>query len=255
VPQTGLDAHDVATKNGAPWADYLAERLGRAEQLLEERASEGRRKGLRVTPLLIHGHADAAIVSTAHSRNADLVVVGSHRRTANERWLLGSVAERVVRLSERNVLVARSATPPRHQLDRILVAVDYSPTSVRGLATALSLSAESAAITVLHCWRTPVHYGLAPPDEVRASLRERAHEHGNQLLAQLSSGRRPQLVIVDADPVDGILSALESHDILVIGSHGRRGVKRMLLGSVAEKVVRHATRSVLVVHGVAGEDD
>ena len=70
------------------------------------------------------------------------------------------------------------------------------------------------------------------------------------MLAELSDART-RFTLLEAPPVAGLLELFDAgeHDLLILGSHGRRGVQRMVLGSVAEHVARRALRSVLVVHG------
>lgn len=252
LTDASMAMHDEAVRIGAPWKSYVEDRMQRAQQLLDEATESCRREGVSASARLSHAHADAALVSVAHDVDADLVVVGAHNRDVTDRWLLGSVSERVVRMCERNVLVARAATPARGALERVLIATDFSPTAERGLRVGLGLCSPEADVEVLHCWEAPVHYGLPPPNDLQRGLRERAFEQGNQLLAQLSVRvKRMHFEILDAPAADGILERLEAgeHEIVVIGSHGRRGVRRLLLGSVAERVVQRARHSVLVVHG------
>jgi nucleotide-binding universal stress UspA family protein len=244
--------HDEAVRTAAPWQSYVEDRMKKAREMLQEATARCRDGGIDALSRLSHGMPDAVIVATAHDVDADLVVVGTHNRSNTDRWLLGSVAERVVRLSQKNVLIAREGTPARGQLDRMLVATDFSPTADRGLQLALGLAAPSCTIEVVHCWEPPSHYGLPPPAPLVERLRNRAHERGNQLLAQFgtrTNGLHFELAF--GPPAETILQRLEAgeHDIVVIGSHGRRGVRRLMLGSVAERVARGARVSVLVAHG------
>jgi nucleotide-binding universal stress UspA family protein len=90
-------------------------------------------------------------------------------------------------------------------------------------------------------------------DEDREALRDELRSQGEQLLARKRrSGVELHFHLSSANPVPGILHWLETHhhDLAAVGSHGRRGIRRGLLGSVAESVVRHAPCSVLVAHGM-----
>jgi nucleotide-binding universal stress UspA family protein len=131
-----------------------------------------------------------------------------------------------------------------------LVATDFSETAERGLEAALELAAPEADIEVLHCWRSHSHYGLPPPSDAVDEQLEHAKQMGDALIRE-HPDRDLSFLLLQADPVDGVVDHLNAgdHDWLAIGSHGRRGVKRLVLGSVAEHVVRRATRSVLVAHG------
>ncbi len=252
LTDASMAMHDEALRTAAPWQSYVEDRMRRAQELLDHAVTSCTAQDVRATARLSHGHADAALVSVAHDVGAELIVVGAHDRDAAARWLLGSVSQRVVRLSERNVLVARDTTPARGAFTRVLVATDFSKTADRGLCVALGLCSPEASVEVLHCWEPPQHYGLPPPPDMSTHLRERVFEQGNQLLAQLSTRiRKIQFAVLDAPPADGILERLDSGDfeLVVLGSHGRRGVQRVLLGSVAERVAERARNSVLVVHG------
>ena len=138
VHATGLTegsqaAHDEAVRTAAPFRRFTEERIERAHQLLDAASQVAARAGIDVEQILCDGFAEATIVSRAHKVNADLIVVGTHGRVGSERWLLGSVAEQVVRLSERNVWVAREPTPPLGRPSRVLVATDFSETAERGI--------------------------------------------------------------------------------------------------------------------------
>jgi nucleotide-binding universal stress UspA family protein len=246
---------DEAVRTAAPWQRYVEERMAKAEAMLENAVTACREDGVNVTSRLSHGHPDAVVVSAAHEEHADLVVCGTHDREGHERWLLGSVAERIMRLSNKHVLVAREQTPARGALDRLLVATDFSSTADRGLRLALDLAAPDATILVVHCWEPPHSYGVAPPDEMTQKLKIRAQERGNQLIAQLGGGRNIKFELLTGPPVDTLVDRLhtDAHDLLVIGSHGRRGVRRVVLGSVAEHATRIARKSVLVAHGLDEE--
>ncbi|HEU4730207.1 MAG TPA: universal stress protein [Kofleriaceae bacterium] len=134
----------------------------------------------------------------------------------------------------------------------ILVPVDFSPCSERALDYACALGAKlGAKIHVVNALGTLLpELSVALTDQMIATLR-----HNNtEALAKLIEPRRKLVTIgetrvVDDDPRDAILKAArEVHaDLIVIGTHGRRGLSRMLLGSVAEAVLRRASCPVLAV--------
>jgi nucleotide-binding universal stress UspA family protein len=248
-----LQMHDDGLRTSAPWAAYVADRLRKAESLLAQAAVDTRAMGLDVATRMIHGFADAALVSTAEDVGADLVVVGTHGRTGTDRWLLGSVAERVTRLSTGRVLVAKPLPKPSRRVpDRILCATDFSDTADKALAAAIALAPPGATIEVVHAFYAPFDYGLPPPAEAIIALRERAREDGERLArAHATAERRLRFELVEGQPVHALLERLaqDHHELLAVGSHGRRGVRRLLLGSVAEALARRAPCSTLVVHG------
>ncbi len=196
------------------------------------------------------GAADERIVSWAERERAALVVIGNRGASGLARMLLGSVAERVVRYAHSPVLVAR--VHPKS--GRLLVATDLTDPAVPALAAAAREAAPEAV--ALHCVEVSpavaageygmVAYAADSPDAIR-EIRERAADRlaGACRIAGFEGRRR-----VESGGVSyTILSVAEEieADLLVIGTRGRTGLRRVLLGSVAEFVVRHAACSVLVV--------
>jgi nucleotide-binding universal stress UspA family protein len=142
-------------------------------------------------------------------------------------------------------------------LKRVLVPVDFTETSERALGYALELARRfEAAVTVMHAYPIPV-YGF--PDA--------AYITSAELAAQISSAAQKRLdEIIEAHKTAGVemtavlrdgvaweeintVAAEQKADLIVIGTHGRRGLARALLGSVAENVIRTSTLPVLVIHG------
>jgi nucleotide-binding universal stress UspA family protein len=103
----------------------------------------------RVNVLVDYGDPTSVILREAQPEERDLIAMTTHGRTGLDRFMLGSVAEKVVRASRLPVLVARNQTTPR--VKSIVVALDGSPESETSLATAETLAREqSAAVTFLH---------------------------------------------------------------------------------------------------------
>lgn len=229
---------------------YLAEDRRRLAELRARCVDEG----VDVSAMIVDDLPDRGICKAAAESDADLVVVGTHGRTGMKRLLLGSVAERVVRLSGHDVLVAPpGARPTAGGYREILVAMDFSAMAEAGLRAAIALAAPGARIDILHCSSIPaIAFGHVPSMRALAEpLARQAHAQGQALLAGYT---RPGLSLafhtIDAQPMQGIIEWHDRHryDLAVVGSHGRRGLRRFLLGSVAEAIVRHASTPVLVVH-------
>ena len=195
-------------------------------------------------------HEIVAVLEQDHAY--DLVVMGTHGRTGLARILLGSVAEMVVRHAPCSVLAVRPDGEAR-SFTHALCPVDFSESSRRTVELAVELvQPGGAGVTLLHVLELPVAFSGAPlgADFLRdldkhaaARLDEWVRELGGKasvpLTAQSRIGRpgTQTLAVLDAD---------RSFDLVVMGSHGRTGIRRILLGSVAEQVVRHANVSVLV---------
>jgi nucleotide-binding universal stress UspA family protein len=213
--------------------------------------------GAVISHALVEGKPAAAIADAADEIGAALVVVGTHGRTGFRRFLLGSVAERVVKRCEADVLVARSSARPG-VYRRILVATDFSDPAKRALQIAVAIADDGAEIDLVHFWQLPVpitsHYTpLAGRSEVtqrvarefEAAARERAEHQAERF----RDDRVGIDVAVSPGPAAmGIVDRAAGYDLVALGRRGMSGFERFLVGSVADKVVRHAPCSVLVSH-------
>lgn len=235
---------------------------------LGELVREVQAQGVRAEERLIDGFADTALRDAAEALDADLVVIGTHGRTGLKRLLLGSVAERVVRLCRRHVLVAREVgladDAPGRSYRRILVPTDFGPLAERAFEIALSLVEPTGEIELFHSWHLPLSSTMVPGraseaaiEPVRISIEEGAHEKAQALIARHPASSARVTVTVFNEPPSRAISerADQGHDLIVMGGHGHRGLSRWILGSVAEATVRHAPCSVLVVHAREHEGD
>jgi nucleotide-binding universal stress UspA family protein len=139
----------------------------------------------------------------------------------------------------------------------ILVAVDFSETSDRAVEAAVELAQRfDGRITILHAYEIPA---LGFPDGVLVASSEvvaRISSAGQTALQALAERHHGKIPIetklktgVAYETVNEVAEEMNA-DVIVIGTHGRRGIARALLGSVAENVIRTATRPVLVIHGL-----
>ncbi|HXK17649.1 MAG TPA: universal stress protein [Polyangiaceae bacterium] len=138
----------------------------------------------------------------------------------------------------------------------ILVPVDYSEPSRRALELALSLD-DSALVTVVHAWDRPAYVGeelVAHPDGSRRSLseliRENAEREMTDFLARANTGGKSfKHHLITGDPVSAIIAEAgkPGYDVLVVGTNGRTGMTKLLLGSVTEKLIRLSPIPVLTV--------
>lgn len=196
----------------------------------------------------------AAIVEEGDRRAAQRIVVGSQGASGLRRLLIGSVADKVVRYAHEPVLVAR-ASPPNGP---VLAATDFSDPSLPALQAA-AREAERRGVTLeaLHCLDIPAQSmawgpgtAMALPvltEDDRQALVAAGKAHLDAVLA--GAGVTAGAHVHDGPPASAILAAAGSlgASLVVVGTVGRTGLRRMLLGSVAETVVRDAGCSVLVV--------
>jgi len=140
--------------------------------------------------------------------------------------------------------------------ERILVATDFSDSSQQALEHALRIAEKfGSELTLVHSWEAPDYSyaaGLYFAGDVVAPIERAAAARLEQALTQLKLRFPAAKSMLRAGvPWEEVLSATSqiNADLIVMGTHGRRGLERALLGSVAEKVVRMAQVPVLTVHG------
>ncbi|MFN3651675.1 MAG: universal stress protein [Armatimonadota bacterium] len=209
------------------------------------------------------GHPAETILRVADELHPDLLVLGASGRSGIARFFLGSVSERVARHAQCPVLVARGGDGP---IGRVIVGIDESETADRLVPwlADLPLPAESelrlvTLIPNLHAMAAE-RMSVAPPlseapEAMSDWMRDRAQERLSALAAGMRArGRRAATEIRSGDPARGLMTIAsdESAGLLVIGAGAEGALERFLLGSVSERVVRHAPCSVLVFRPAVG---
>ena len=187
-----------------------------------------------------HGKAHEELIRAARSANARLLVVGAHRpRKAMERFLLGTTAERVLRGSSQAVLIVRRPSNRRYR--NVLAPIDFSSVTPRQLAV-LREVVPDARVTLLHA--------IPEAGERVLAVVTAAERRARRLALDAGFPRNAVNVVVEqADPREAILRAERRlrPNLVVVGTRGRKGLGRMLLGSVAEHVIRGTSTDVLAV--------
>ena len=225
-----------------------------AQSSLDAAVAEAARIGAaRVASKLLIGVPWQQVVDLAERDPAfDLIVIGTHGRTGGARILLGSVAEAVVRHAPCPVLTVRGTGEPS-PFANVLCPVDFSDSARDAVNLAADLVGADGAITLAHVVELPIVYGvdfqIGPIENDLTAVAARQLERWRADLAARTSAKVTQIVRTGR-PGAQLLDALGAgtFDLVVMGSHGRTGIARVLLGSVAEKLVRHAGCSVLVTH-------
>ena len=221
--------------------------------------------GVPADLVLRDGNPARQILNCAESLAADLVVLGTHGRSGFERFVVGSVAEKVLRKSPRPVLTIPPAVPQvaRPPYRHVLCPVDFSDASLAALQMARSLARESgSALTVLHViewpWREPPAPAAAelPPSQAAALAEYRRYVETSAMarvegLIQGAGTDRsaPKPRLRHGKPYIEILrvAAEERADLIVIGVHGRSLLDTTVFGSTTNQVVRQATCPVLTL--------
>ena len=254
------NAYEVAHGKLEEFRTHLQRQLGQRRRWLELLSDEAGRQGVKSQHHLVDGSPANAICAAAEEVKADLVILGSHGHTGFKRILLGSVAEKVVRICQCSVLIARAPLVGEKGFHHILVPTDFSDSAQAALDQACALATADASVDVLHCWQAvgfaegPVDAAAGPATIYSTIVESVTHEsetRGAKLIERVSrTGRKAAFHLFHGRPTAGVQSFLEdqehAYDLVAVGTHGRTGLPRLLLGSVAEVTVRYSPCSVLV---------
>jgi len=242
---------------------YLADLLKHASSQLVDLKGRAERRGIAVTTRVATGIPSEEVITAARAEDSDLLVVGTRGKTGLAHVLLGSTAERVIRGAPCPVLAVRMEHADIEQeegalsrpvtLERILVPVDFSDCSLDALEYAVVVAQQSKASLMLLHVLEPVSYGL---DFTLSHIRtrEQVRESWTKRLEELAFSHQHSNVPVESRlrgglPADSILDSAQTLpcDLIVMGTHGRRGISHTISGSVAEAVLRKAHCPVLAV--------
>jgi nucleotide-binding universal stress UspA family protein len=232
------------------YLDNLREDAIRRLEAVQAKATEAGKTCLTRIDL---GIPSEAIKTAAEATGADLLVVGTHGRTGLDHVLLGSTAERVARIAPCPVLSVKATPRPPAAIGRIVVPIDLSAPSLDALEYATHFAKQiGASVTILHVME-PVAYGLDfSLTHARESQRQRDYlENRLKVLSSIltAQGLKNDYVLKPGLPLDAIVTFVQQHeiDLIIMGTHGRRGLSHLLLGSIAEAMLRHAPCPVLTV--------
>ncbi len=214
-------------------------------------------QGVVISQSLIDGFVPEALGKTAIELGCGLVVMATHGRSGLRRFLLGSIAEKVARDCTLDLLISRGSRPT-HGYERLMVPTDFSPPAEVALKRAVEMAAPNATIDLIHTWQfpTPVTHQYAPLgshtaalDRISMSIREQAEAQGAELISRYQrKGISITFTSINGSPAPTIIERANDCDLIAMGTHGRHGFKRLMLGSIAEKTIRHAPCSVLTTH-------
>ena len=196
--------------------------------------------------------ASPAILRYAAEQQADLIVMGTHSRKGMDRLFMGSVASEVIRRSEVPVLaIGPEQHHPEDGYQRLLAAVDFSPSSDAALRQARAMALEHQADVIA---QHVIDDRSLPPyfqGDFIEPQRESARLAMQQLLRTLDAPPRIDPVISTGKPAPALVEAARAHavDLIVVGDAGLSALDRFFLGSTADRLLRVATCPVLVHRG------
>lgn len=207
-------------------------------------------QGARARAVVLEGPAAEAVLDAARREKATMIALSTHGRGGVSRWLLGSVAEKVLRGSELPVLLLHSFRPDSSgapvpvgdgqiPFRRVLVPLDGSEASRAVLPGAERFARLFESELLLLTVETDDAPGAA--EDARATAERLKKE-----------GVKAATLHLKGDPASEILDAAEAEnaDLIAMATHGRSGVSRWVFGSVTERVLRESTIPLLVVRSV-----
>ena len=240
---------------------YLDEQRNVAQDHLNQLLVEARQHVTQTSLEMRNGLPSALICDVAREHKADLIIMGTHGWTGFNRVLFGSVAERVIQRAPCPVLSIPGRSPeetagmhsltiqPRH----VVLPIDFTDCSMDAYEYAVQVAKWFDAHLTLVCAIEPLSYSLDftlthPLQEKanRQKIEKRLQELTTVLVEQ---GLSAQYELVEKPSVEAILEAgsAQQADLLIMGTHGRKGLSRLILGSTTSKVLQHSPYPILTV--------
>lgn len=265
-------SHEVTQPGSFPpqadaWAQLKASAQAAIDAKLEETATDLRAEGFQVTTISVEGDPADAIAHEAEKDANTLIAISTHGRSGIGRWMMGSVTDKVIRQAASAVLVIRARqgdiTSGAPQLKRVVLPLDGSERSGIAVDHAVEMAkALNVGVTLVRSI-SPMAYGDTFADYVPTMYENLADEIETDVqdfLAQEAQQLRAAgIADVTEKAVDGYAASAildevgdNGDSIVVMASHGRAGIGRLVLGSVTDRVIRHSTGPVLVARAANG---
>ena len=237
-------------RKGGDVLDVLKEE---GKRVVGDVADRARERGVSVITEVIQGEPYKTIVDYADSHGVDFIVMPTHGRQGLERFLLGSTTEHVVRRAEVPVLTVKPDTSVDYPYANVLVPTDGSDCAREALSIGVDVvKAEMASLHLVSVIDT-MSLGVDVRSDVRIELLEESADGilGDAFDFAEDAGINPvsETIEYGASVHEAILSYIEDKDIdlIVMGTHGRTGFERYMLGSVTEYIIRTSPIPVLTV--------
>ena len=243
----------------------LQERMDDADAQMRALIEAHPHRHVRLRRILSQGPAAGPVIlDYARAEAVDLIVMGTHGRRGVRRLLLGSVAEEVVHEAPCHVMTVRWQEEPRAEprpIQSIVVAIDFSDFAASVLEAAKAMAADYGAMLHLINVLEPLTLSLSITQKTLYDLvPDIAEQSRARLEAFYEATPGPDVPVtfhvVEGQPARAIVALAEAHlaDLLLIAPRGVTGVEHLMLGSVAERVVRTASCPVFIVKTAVPDD-
>lgn len=224
-------------------------RIEAAERTLEEQIRTLGDDRVQVTGKVVIDTVHRAVLSRAEEVGADVIVLGPHRKRSMADGLLGSTADRVIRSAKVPSLIIRGSF--KLPLRRVVTPVDLSDPARQALGVAAQWCralGEAAEVRVVHV--VPKAFGTDEFNLDIGGIQRALHEQVEMSFADAPAGVAvTEEVVWGEQPSEDIVhyASAQEADLIVLATHGQGAFKRLLIGSVAAHVARHASGPVLLV--------
>lgn len=242
--------HDSVTRIGTDVVDTLE---NEGEEIVTSVAQRATARDISNVADVVQGGVSETIAAYADEKGVDLITMPTRGRTGIEESLTGSVTERTIRRATVPVLALRPEATTHYPYRDILVPTDGSECAAEAVDLGVSMANEYDATLHLLSVVNPGTLGVDVGSERQTdALEEQATETVSEAAATAEQASVPS-VVKATDRNASVASAISEYidasdiDLVVMGTHGRTGIERFLLGSVTEKVVRTASIPVLTV--------
>lgn len=241
-----MESHSTSARLTTPvWRRLSSDHKALAERELAEDLAAA---DVPFEVVVVSGDPLAHIMETADSFGCSLIVTGTARDETLGRLLLGTTVEKLARQARQPVLVVK--TRPRKPYHDVLVATDFSPGSRQALRAALQLVPD-ANLTLFHAYDVPFQGKTVPDDAITRSFYKGAEQSAREFTADTPelAGLTPNVVLEPGQPETVLSEYSFNHrsDLVVTGTHGRTGILRTAIGSVAERLLESLPSDVLIV--------
>lgn len=259
----GMASH-VAAEKARRLDTVVTEGERSSEQYLKKIASSF--SGVNVRCTVERGRPEDVIVEKAAADKTTLIAMATHGRSGMSRWLLGSIAEKVLRAATNPLLLVRAneeaLTEGEAVLRSIIVPLDGSELAESVLPTAVKFARLlNVGMVLFRAYELPAsaYYGrenyLPNYEELKNRVKEQAQDYLDKRIEAIKAEgvQRVSSVLIEGSGPNEIIDYARKtpNALITMCTHGRSGVKRWVLGSVTEKVVRHSGDPVLVMRGGA----
>jgi nucleotide-binding universal stress UspA family protein len=248
----------MAARKALYLEDLIERAVTTSDEYLKRVAATFANTDIRTT--VRKGNPEELILATAEADASILIAMASHGYSGITRWLLGSIAEKVMRESKNPVLLVRgredAVSPGVATLTSIIVPLDGSELAATILPKATELAQFlTSKLVILQSFSGTqgfTSYEAYRPDfdELEQSARRAATDYLAEKKEQLmAAGVEVLTVAAEGDPAETIIELAKGspQSLIAMSTHGRSGIRRWLLGSVTEKVARHADDPLLVI--------